>query len=63
MTVSFHLCQPGRGASCGACCGLYNFRDHSRAALTQRLVEQTSQFRDVPKEREAWRKADRKSVV
>jgi hypothetical protein len=55
VPVSFHLCQPGRGASCGACCGLYNFRDHSRAALTERLAEQTAQLRDVPKEREAWR--------
>lgn len=62
MTVSFHLCQPGRGASCGACCGLYNFRDHSRAALTERLAEQTAQFRNVPKEQGAWRAAARQLV-
>ncbi|HYI01251.1 hypothetical protein, partial [Hyalangium sp.] len=62
MAVSFHLCQPGQGASCGACCGLYNFRDHSRAALTERLAEQTSQLQDIPKEREAWLDAARNLV-
>jgi hypothetical protein len=62
VTVSFHLCQPGRGASCGACCGLYNFRDHSRAALTERLAEQTAQLRDVPKELGAWRAAAKELV-
>lgn len=55
MSVSFNLCQPGRGASCGACCGLYNFRDHSRAALTERLAEQTARLRTVARELEAWR--------
>jgi hypothetical protein len=62
VSVSFHLCQPDRGASCGACCGLYNFRDHSRAALTQRLAEQTARLRDVPREQEAWRSAVRETV-
>jgi hypothetical protein len=62
VAVSFHLCQPGRGASCGACCGLYNFRDHSRTALTERLAEQTAQLRNIPKEREAWRDAARNLV-
>jgi hypothetical protein len=57
VPVSFHLCQPGKGASCGACCGLYNFRDHSRAALTQRLAEQTAHLRDVPKQLPAYRAA------
>lgn len=62
MSVSFHLCQPGRGASCGACCGLYNFRDHSRTALTERLAEQTARLRAVPLEPEAWRTAARELV-
>lgn len=62
MTVSFHLCQPGRGASCGACCGLYNFKDHSRTALTERLAEQTAQLQDVPKEMSAWRAAAKELV-
>ena len=55
MSVSFHLCQPGRGASCGACCGLYNFRDHSRASLTEHLAVQTDTFRALPPEPERWR--------
>ncbi|MET0402057.1 MAG: hypothetical protein ABW123_06610 [Cystobacter sp.] len=55
MSVSFHLCQPGRGASCGACCGLYNFRDHSRASLTARLAEQTEAFGALPPRHGAWR--------
>ena len=62
MPVSFHLCQPGRGASCGACCGLYNFRDHSREALTQRLAEQTARMRQVPLEKEAWRAAAQRTI-
>ncbi len=59
MSVSFHLCQPGRGASCGACCGLYNFRDHSRAALTARLAEQTDRVRPLPPTPEAYGAAAR----
>ncbi|HZH17016.1 MAG TPA: hypothetical protein VE057_21855 [Archangium sp.] len=59
MSVSFHLCQPGRGASCGACCGLYNFRDHSRATLTGQLAAQTEALRTVPHEPEAWHAAAR----
>ncbi len=63
MSVSFHLCQPGRGASCGACCGLYNFRDHSRAALTERLDEQTARLRPLPKEASAYREAAREIIA
>lgn len=59
MSVSFHLCQPGRGASCGACCGLYNFRDHSRPSLTEQLAAQTATLRPLPHEPEAWRAAAR----
>jgi hypothetical protein len=59
MSVSFHLCQPGRGASCGACCGLYNFKDHSRATLTERLAAQTATVRPLPKEPEAYQSAAR----
>jgi hypothetical protein len=53
VSVSFHLCQPGRGASCGACCGLYNLRDHSRATITERLAAQTVTFGPLPQEPEA----------
>ena len=59
MSVSFHLCQPGQGASCGACCGLYNFRDHSRASLAERLATQTATLRPLPREPGAWRAAAR----
>ncbi|MBX5480843.1 MAG: hypothetical protein IRZ16_03180 [Myxococcaceae bacterium] len=54
-----NLCQPGGGASCGACCGLYNFRDHSRAAITRVLGRHTERLRDVPRTPEAFRAAAR----
>ncbi|AKU92839.1 hypothetical protein [Vulgatibacter incomptus] len=59
MALPFHLCQPGGGASCGACCGLYNFRDHSRGALTRALRRRTETIRALPKEAEAYRNAAR----
>ncbi len=31
--------------SCGACCGLYNYADSSRASLTARLAGRTARFR------------------
>ncbi len=37
-----HLCQPDGEKSCGACCGLYNWKDHSRAALEKLLRNRTS---------------------
>jgi hypothetical protein len=39
-----HLCQPDEHKSCGACCGLYNWLDHSRAAVTLLLESNTSLF-------------------
>lgn len=39
------LCQPDENKSCGACCGLYNYVDSSREALTQRLRARTVRFR------------------
>jgi hypothetical protein len=41
-----HLCQPGDGKSCGACCGIYNYVDSSREALAARLRRRTDQFRN-----------------
>jgi hypothetical protein len=38
------LCQPDGLKSCAACCGLYNWRDHSRAALTEIVTIQTDLF-------------------
>ncbi|HLL55893.1 MAG TPA: hypothetical protein VK447_20185 [Myxococcaceae bacterium] len=57
MSLPFHLCQPGGGASCGACCGLYNFKDHSRANLTRALERRTEAVRALPKTPEAFRAA------
>ena len=59
MSVSFHLCQPGGGASCGACCGLYNFRDHSRPALQARLQRHTQALATVAREPAAYSAAAR----
>jgi hypothetical protein len=38
------LCQPDSTKSCGACCGLYNWEDHSRAALEPLIRRRTSLF-------------------
>lgn len=40
----FSLCQPDHGKSCGACCGLYNWKDHSRETVGQILERRTSLF-------------------
>ena len=45
------LCQPDEGKSCGACCGLYNYVDSSRASLKQRLRSRTKRFRQLVKNR------------
>ena len=42
-----HLRQPDAGKSCAACCGLYNYRNSSREALTARLRKRTRLFRDM----------------
>jgi hypothetical protein len=57
MALSLHLCQPGGGASCGACCGLYNLRDHSRAGVARALARRTEVVRELPKTAEAYRAA------
>ncbi len=43
------LCQPDPGKSCGACCGLYNYVDSSREALTERLRSRTGRYREMVK--------------
>src|SRR5512138_1236835 len=50
------LCQRAT-ASCGACCGLYNRRDHGRAALRAELARRTRALRDLPRTPEAFRAA------
>jgi hypothetical protein len=43
-TSGIHLCQPDNAKSCGACCGLYNWENHSRAALQTLLNGRTALF-------------------
>ncbi len=54
-----NLCQPGGGASCGACCGLYNFREHGREAVTARLLLHTRVVEALPRTAEAFSAAAR----
>ena len=42
-----YLCQVGSGVSCGACCGLYNVADLTRAALEERLALRSRRFAEV----------------
>ncbi len=39
-----HLCQPDNQKSCGACCGLYNWHDHTRPTLTALLRQRSALF-------------------
>ena len=39
-----HLCQPDERKSCGACCGLYNYQDHSRTYLRDLLEKRTALY-------------------
>lgn len=45
-----HLCQPDSCKSCGACCGLYNYRDSSRESLVRRLKKRTHLFHKTVRE-------------
>jgi hypothetical protein len=38
------LCHPDEHKSCGACCGLYNWVDHSRQRLSRLMHERTDAF-------------------
>jgi hypothetical protein len=50
------LCQKG-AASCGACCGLYNTEDLSRAGIRDELRRRTRALAGVPRTAEAYRTA------
>jgi hypothetical protein len=52
------LCQRA-GASCGACCGLYNREDFSRAAVRALLSRRTRALAAVPRTKEAFAAAAR----
>ncbi len=56
MPGSLPLCQPDPGKSCGACCGLYNWGDHSRKTLQATLVERTSLFLSSGRDPELFQK-------
>ena len=43
------LCQPDNTKSCAACCGLYNWKDHSRNAIESILAIQTESFQKAKK--------------
>ncbi|MFW5722769.1 MAG: hypothetical protein ACOCWT_05670, partial [Desulfohalobiaceae bacterium] len=44
-----YLCQVGERVSCGACCGLYNVLDRTRAGLTSLLARRTDAFAHSPR--------------
>jgi hypothetical protein len=50
------LCQRG-DATCGACCGLYNRLDHSRAAVAALLERRTRAHAGAPRTMEGFRAA------
>jgi len=50
------LCQRAAG-SCGACCGLYNAHDLSRAALRAELRRRTARVATAPRTLEGFGKA------
>ncbi len=59
----FVLCQPDEGKSCGACCGLYNYVDSSRASLVQRLRSRTKRFRELVKSPDDLKHYSRQTVA
>ena len=44
-----NLCQPDEEKSCGACCGLYNWENHSRVTLESLLGRRTELFFSLEK--------------
>ena len=58
-----HLCQPDSRKSCAACCGIYNYVDNRREALSARFAYRTHLFamvRDGRLSLEAYRDAIRR---
>jgi hypothetical protein len=51
------LCQPDSSKSCGACCGLYNWQDHSRAVLTPLLEKRRTLFSSLGRNPENFQSA------
>ena len=53
----YPLCQPDPSKSCGACCGLYNWEDHSRGTLTPLLEKRTGLFFAAGQDPEVFQRA------
>lgn len=51
------LCQPDPSKSCGACCGLYNWEDHSRKALIPLLEKRSALFFSLGRDPEIFQNA------
>jgi hypothetical protein len=54
---SFTICQPDPSKSCGACCGLYNWEDHSRKALSPLLEKRSDLFSSLGRDPEIFQAA------
>jgi len=50
------LCQPDPSKGCAACCGLYNYVDHSRPALERLLWQRTRFFWSLPRTEKGLRR-------
>jgi hypothetical protein len=59
---SFALCQPDQSKSCGACCGLYNWENHSREALMPLLGKRSELFFSLERNPEIFQKAYAKEI-
>ena len=55
--LSCSLCQPDPSKSCGACCGLYNWEDHSRKVLMPLLERRSHLFSSLDRDPQIFRKA------
>jgi hypothetical protein len=55
--IEASLCHPDLTKSCGACCGLYNWEDHSRGTLTPLLEKRTGLFFAAGQDPEVFRRA------
>ena len=60
-TNDVYLCQVNETVSCGACCGLYNLSNLSRAKLETLLSKRTKEFSTVPRTEDAMYKFRRKN--
>jgi hypothetical protein len=56
------LCQPDPSKSCGACCGLYNWEDHSRKALIPLLEKRLGLFSSLGRDPEIFQAAYARAI-